>query len=78
MSSALRRAGQLIDGTLASVTGWTRELGFRDRFKCAVSAADVRHMRRAIDRLIAALRADVDDVRIAVAEIVTELDRGYV
>jgi hypothetical protein len=34
-------------------------------------------MRRTIDRLIAALRADMADVRIAVAEIVTELDRGY-
>jgi hypothetical protein len=32
-------------------------------------------MLRAIDRLIAALLADVADVRTAVAEIVTELDR---
>ncbi len=39
---------------------------------------DIRRMRRAIDRLIAALRADVTDMRIAVSEIVTELDRGYV
>jgi hypothetical protein len=35
-------------------------------------------MRRALDRLMAALRDDVADVRIAVAEIVTELDRGNV
>jgi hypothetical protein len=34
-------------------------------------------MRRAMDRLIAALRDDVADMRIAVAEIVTELDRSY-
>jgi hypothetical protein len=46
-------------------------------FKLAPRAADVGGMRRAIDRLIAALRADVADMRIAVAEIVTELDRGY-
>jgi hypothetical protein len=32
-------------------------------------------MRRAIDRLIAALLDDVADVRSAVTEIVTELDR---
>ena len=35
-------------------------------------------MRRALDRLIAALRDDVADMRIAVAEIVTELDGRYV
>jgi hypothetical protein len=34
-------------------------------------------MRRAIDKLVAALRADVADMRSAVSEIVTELDRGY-
>ena len=32
-------------------------------------------MRRAIDKLLAALRDDVADVRTAVTEIVTELDR---
>jgi hypothetical protein len=35
-------------------------------------------MRLALDRLIQALRADVADMRSAVAEIVTELDRGIV
>jgi hypothetical protein len=34
-------------------------------------------MRRALDRLIAALRDDVADMRMAVAEIVTELDGRY-
>ena len=34
-------------------------------------------MRRAIDRLIAALLDDVADVRRAVSEIVTELDRSH-
>jgi hypothetical protein len=32
-------------------------------------------MRRAIDKLLAALRDDVADVRTAVTEIATELDR---
>ena len=34
-------------------------------------------MRRAIDKLLAALRDDVADMRTAVTEIVTELDRVY-
>jgi hypothetical protein len=34
-------------------------------------------MRRVIDSLVSALRDDVADMRIAVAEIVTELNRGY-
>jgi hypothetical protein len=57
---------------------WTGELGFRPQFKSGALGADFRFMRRAIDRLMAALRADVADMRIAVTEIVTELDRGYV
>lgn len=34
-------------------------------------------MRRAIDKLIAALCDDVADVRLAVSEIVLELDRPH-
>jgi hypothetical protein len=34
-------------------------------------------MRRVLDRLVTALCADLADVRIAVTEIVTELDRSY-
>jgi hypothetical protein len=34
-------------------------------------------MRRVFDRLIAALRDDMADVRLAVSEIVTELDRSH-
>jgi hypothetical protein len=56
---------------------WTAALALSSGLKDRKIGADVCGMRRVLDRLVTALCADLADVRIAVTEIVTELDRSY-